>query len=358
MSKARRIVVLSPDLSSNAVGRALVFVDMLTGFRDVTLAGSRTGPLWRPLAARSDLTIVELPRNPFAAARVVNRAWPEAIIVASKPILTSYGVALASRLRPIILDIDDPEVALAIADVRTVASTLLKATNPLTTAFLTVGRFAANAITVSNGVLQGRYGGSVIPHARDERLFDASLRDRATSRQALGLSEDDCIVAYVGTFRAHKGVQDLRLAARRLPPSVKLALVGGAQVGGSDNEILAPPGPYLSTMRWVSAADIVVVPQRLSRVGRAQSPAKLVDALAMGRAIVATKLAPVQEMAGDAAVLVEPDSIEDLVRGLAGLIERPDIRTELEASSRRRFSERFSFEVIRPRLMSQLDRLS
>ena len=255
------------------------------------------------------------------------------------------------------LDIDDPEVALATADARTIASTLLKATNPLATACLTIGRFAANAITVANGVLQARYGGSVIPHARDERIFDSSLRDRGASRQALGLSDDDSIVAYVGTFRAHKGVRDLRLAARRLPPRVKLALVGGTQVEGSDNEILAPPGPYLSTMRWVSAADIVVVPQRSSRVGRAQSPAKLVDALAMGRAIVATKLAPVQEIVGDAAVLVEPDSIEGLVRGLTGLIERPDIRMELEASSRRRFLEGFSFDVTRPGLLSQLDRL-
>ena len=237
------------------------------GFPGCHACGFSDRPAMAPLAARSDLSIVELPRNPYAAAKVVRRRWPEAIIVASKPILTSYGVALASRRRPIVLDIDDPEVALATADARTVASTLFKATNPLATACLTVGRFAANAITVANGVLQARYGGSVIPHARDETIFDANLRDRAASRHALGLSDDDCIVAYVGTFRAHKGVQDLRLAAKRLPPRVKLALVGGTLVEGSDNEILAPPGPYLSTMRWVSAADIVVVPQRRSRVG-------------------------------------------------------------------------------------------
>jgi glycosyltransferase involved in cell wall biosynthesis len=357
VSVARRVVVLSPDLSANAVGRALVFVDMLTGFRDVALAGPRTGQLWPPLASRSDLRVDELPRNPYTAAKILRSHWSDAIVIASKPILSSYGIALASRCRPIVLDIDDPEFALATADLRTVVSTLPRATNPILTAFLTARRSAANAVTVANRVLQGMYGGSVIPHARDERIFDPTMRDRATSRRALGLPDDGCLVAYVGTIRAHKGVEDLRAAARRLPKGVKLALVGGSQVDGSDNEIIIPPGPYRSTMRWVSAADIVVVPQRPSRVGLAQSPAKLVDALAMGRAIVSTKLAPIQETVGESAVLVEPDSIEDLIRGLGGLIKRPERRVELEALSRARFLESLSFEVIRPQLLRELDRL-
>jgi hypothetical protein len=356
-SMTRRVVVLTPDLSTNAVGRALVFVDMLTGFREVTLAGSRTGPLWPPLAARSDIGVVELPRNPLTAAGVVRRRWPDAIIIASKPLLTSYGVALASRRQPIVLDIDDPELALATADARTLASTLLKTTNPLVTAGLSIARRAAAAVTVANGVLQSRYGGSVIPHARDERIFDETFRDRASSREALGLSGEDCIVAYVGTFRAHKGISDLRLAARRWPPGVKLALVGGADGGGAYNEILVAPGPYISTMRWVSAADIIVVPQRRSRVGRAQSPAKLIDALAMGRAIVATRMPPVVEAVGAGAVLVEPESTNGLGRAVMSLVERTDLRLELEAAGRTRFLERFSFEVVRPGLQRLLDEI-
>ena len=71
-------------------------------------------------------------------------------------------------------------------------------------------------------------------------------------------------------------------------------------------------------MRWVCAADVIVVPQHDSRVGRAQAPAKVVDAMAMGRAIVASDLPPIAEMVGNTGVLVTPGS----VLALASAIER------------------------------------
>jgi hypothetical protein len=161
--RPNRVVVLTVSLSRNAVGRAMVFVDLLSDVRDVVLAGPGKGPWWPPLAARRDIQVVEAPGNPFSAARWLQAEFARATIIASKPLLPTFGIGLASGLRPIVLDIDDPELALATANVRTVASVWLGLENPVITAGLIAARQRATAVTVSNEILRSRYGGTTVP---------------------------------------------------------------------------------------------------------------------------------------------------------------------------------------------------
>jgi glycosyltransferase involved in cell wall biosynthesis len=278
-------------------------------------------------------------------------AYPHATILASKPLLRSYGLALAIRDGPVVLDIDDPEIELATADARTTARALLGLENPLITRALMGARGRGDGITVANAVLKSRYGGVVIPHARDETWFDEEVRSRSRARQVLELDSEMRLVTFVGTVRNHKGLDDLLEAHRSLPVST-LAVVGS----GSDSQpearvIRVPPVDYTTAMRWVAAADVVVVPQRDTRIGRLQSPAKLVDALAIGRAIVASDLPPIVETVADAAKIVPANSPESLARAVSTLLDNRDEREALEGMARARFLSALSVESVRPRMM-------
>jgi glycosyltransferase involved in cell wall biosynthesis len=101
-------------------------------------------------------------------------------------------------------------------------------------------------------------------------------------------------------------------------------------------------------MQWVAAADVVLVPQRDGPVGRAQVPAKLSDALAMGRAIVATDLAPIRAVIGGAALLVPPDDQAAIASAVRRVLSDPALRTALEYAARDRFQRTLSFAAIRP----------
>jgi glycosyltransferase involved in cell wall biosynthesis len=154
--------------------------------------------------------------------------------------------------------------------------------------------------------------------------------------------------------RAHKGIGVL-IEAARLIPSATFVVVGASRpLAVPPNVKLVPPVAYADAVRWLAAADVVVVPQRGTRVGLSQSPAKLVDALAVGRAIVASDLPPIRELSGPAARLVEPDSPRSLADGVTQLLDDPAARLELELLARRRFEEQLSTDAVRPVLANVL----
>jgi glycosyltransferase involved in cell wall biosynthesis len=95
----------------------------------------------------------------------------------------------------------------------------------------------ADAVTVSNQVLGDRYGGTVIPHARDERLFDPARYDRDRVRASFGFEPDEHIILFGGTPRRHKGVVDVARALHQIgDPRLQLCLIGPPSTTSS-----APP---------------------------------------------------------------------------------------------------------------------
>jgi glycosyltransferase involved in cell wall biosynthesis len=273
-----------------------------------------------------------------------------ATIVAVKPLFSSFGAALAVHPRgPLVLDIDDPELALATMDARTLVRSVTRLDGPVVTSMLIRLRTHADAVSVSNLALQATYGGTIIPHARDERLFDESaVRDRPAARAALGIGQSAQLIVFVGTIRPHKGVDVLMESARSLPGAT-IVIVGATRRPRAPANVLAvPPTDYRTAMRWLAASDIVVVPQRDGPIGRRQAPAKIIDAMAMGRAVVASDLAPIREMLGDTGVLVTPGSPTILAEELGALMLDHDRRQRLERTARTRFLERHSFRSVRP----------
>ena len=67
----------------------------------------------------------------------------------------------------------------------------------------------ADVLTVSNGELEARYGGVIVPHARDESVFDPARFDRAELRSRLGLRDErsaDPVRRHAASAQGHRRV--------------------------------------------------------------------------------------------------------------------------------------------------------
>jgi glycosyltransferase involved in cell wall biosynthesis len=161
---------------------------------------------------------------------------------------------------------------------------------------------------------------------------------------------------FLGTPRAYKGVEDLASAVSRLGRSdVTLALVGTDPASETGRALAARyPGlrlvgrvPIAQVPAYLAAADVVVVPQRASRDTRGQVPAKLFDAMALGRPLVSTRVSMIPEILDGCGLVVEPGDVAALSGAIGRLLDHPDEARALGAEARRRCVQRYSFESAR-----------
>ncbi len=294
-----KVSVLAFDLSDNATGRADLLARLLAPRYEVEVVGPRFGDaVWRP-ARDGAVRYRALPgaRWPRFGAMLpaLARLADGDVLFASKPRPTSFGVALLARRqrrRPLILDIDDWELGFFYrAGFWGRVGRLLNLGNPNGLPWTWLAeRFVAraDALTVASRFLADRFGGILVPHVRDTEAWAPERFDRAAARARLGVG-DARVVMFLGTPRGHKGVEDLVEATAGLD-AARLVLVG-ANADSAAARRWAARGhvkvvgeiPFDDVPRYLVAADVVAVPQRATTDTLGQVPAKLFDAMALGR---------------------------------------------------------------------------
>jgi glycosyltransferase involved in cell wall biosynthesis len=368
-----KVSVLAFDLSDNATGRADLLARLLASRYAVEVVGPRFGAeIWHPARAGA-IAYRALPgaRYPrFAAlASDLARLADGDVLVASKPRPTSYGIALLARRqrrRPLLLDVDDWELGFFYrSGVWGRIGRALNVANPngLTWTWL-IERFVgrADAVTVASRFLERRFGGTLVPHVRDTEAWDPARFDGAAMRAALGVG-DARVVMFLGTPRGHKGVDDLVEVMQGLA-GARLVIVGADTGHEAARRWAARPGvivrgsiPFDDVPRYLAAADVVAIPQRATSDTVGQVPAKLFDAMAMARPIVATSVSMIPEVLDGCGLLVPPGDGRALRAMLERLLSDPERAQELGRRARARCVERYSFASARAVLFPLIDRL-
>ncbi len=102
--------------------------------------------------------------------------------------------------------------------------------------------------------------------------------------------------------------------------------------------------------RIYRALDVVALTSR-----NEGSPVALIEAMAAGRAVVATRVGGVPDLVehGRSGLLVDPDAPPALATALARLLDRPDLRSEFALAGQRHVLERHGSQ----RLLDDIDRL-
>jgi len=193
----------------------------------------------------------------------------------------------------------------------------------------------------------------VNPNAVDPDLFYPGCGG-AQVRQQLGLGADEIVVGFVGSFSHWHGIPILQQAIRDLcrasvPENIRFLLVGTGPLQaemraflrdqeGTKRVIFTGIVPHGQVAAYLDAADILVSPHVPLPDGRPffGSPTKLFEYMAMGKAIVASRLDQLAEVLthNDTALLVTPGDVQQLAGAVRLLAHDENLRRRLGARAR------------------------
>lgn len=307
----------------NALGRAycLWLLTEHLGWHSTVFAND---PSWPPL---TDTKLMVEPASRFTK----DVAQAADAIIAYQPLPdTLTRVLKISGSTPVIVDIDDPHWEgrygfTPPGRARVFMGLLRRGRSPFAPSIARRQALGLPIITASPFVGR-RWPGQIVPHVRNWTDYK---KPPHTGRLT---------VAFVGTPRQHKGVNELRQAV--------------AEVGDVRLIITAePPSDALAHEDWVGTttlehgrhilnqSHLVAALQNDSRWTRQQSPVKVVDGMIAGRVVLGSDVPPIRWAVGNNGLLVPPGDHRATV---AALQFAQANRERMELLGRRARSEAFS----------------
>ncbi|HET9015581.1 MAG TPA: glycosyltransferase family 4 protein [Thermomicrobiaceae bacterium] len=211
---------------------------------------------------------------------------------------------------------------------------------------------------------RGAVAAAVVPNGADVERFapERAATAAAAVRRGLGLDGAQ-VIGFAGSLKPWHGVEVLleavaRLAAER--PRVRLLVVGDGPMRSrleewADDRL---PGqahftgavPNGDMPAYVGAFDIATAPY-LPADDFYFSPLKVVEAMAAGRPVVASRFPSVAAMLGGNGSLVTPGDPDELAAALADLLDHPDRARALGAAAQQRARRRYSWSAVAGRIL-------
>lgn len=372
-----KISILTPDFSRNCFVRAWLLAKLMQRHFDIEVIGPAFGEnIWTPLAndCNFDIKMVKgYGKGHFELRKMLNIISGD-VIYASKPLSSSFGVALIKKFMvgtPIVLDIDDLELGFGreyydsltwlkkINDFRlSISDWKSYSYNSMLDKFI---RFA-DSITVAGRVLNSKYGGTgtIVWHARDVDTINPKNFDKTKLKKKLlpGKDKYTFVVSFIGTPKPHKGLEYLIDAVRLLENKHFLLTIVGIEdndycnslmkiiedLGLKENVKFFPQQPFEKVKEFLSITDLVVIPQ-LKRPGtHGQVPAKIFDAMAMAKPIVATNVSDIPEILDDCGWIVEPEEPKRLAKAIQYVFDHPTEAEEMGEKARKKCKQKYSWD--------------
>ncbi len=365
-----KISVIAPDLSGGGTTRVYLIANALQQLGcDVTVVGFQFAQKLYPLPP-ANLTVCAVPaRRSLKYLLDLTRLLPHIkgdVVYAIKPRPTSLGTALLKKLtsqQPVLVDIDDwemswfepyrPSPKQFIRDILKPNGALRNPEHPLYLEWLENLVSTANGVTVTTQFLKQRFGGYYLPNSKDTAIFNPADYDSLASRQKYGLANYR-VLMFPGTPRPHKGLEDVLIALDQLNQTdLRLVIVGGRKPDSYEDDLFERWGRWIIKLprftidemaEVVSAAHVVVVPQRDLATAKAQFPLKLTDGMAMAKPILATTVGDIPEILGGTGYLVEPAAPEQIAEQLTAIFQNMEAANQRGLRARARCIEHYSIQ--------------
>ena len=375
-----KISILSPDLSDNCLGRAYLLAKILQRRYEVEIVGPIFGDsIWKPVADDRSLTYKSVNiQGKFRAYWQIKKLAKKIdgdVVYASKPVFTSFGVGLLKKLftdKPLILDIDDWEMGFIKENYSRLSfASRFKSLAASTLYLYIIGSYwsgllgeklarFADEITVSNRFLQRKFSGTIVWHGRDTEAFDPTRCNGNSIREKYKIEGHKKVVMFFGTPRPHKGIDDL-IKAVSIIEDRNVILVN---VGVDDRDQYSQKAveaarkalnkrfkgfglqPFERVPEILSMANVVVIPQRKNLSTLGQVPAKVFDAMAMAKPIIATNVSGLPEILDGCGWIVDSENPEQLAESIQYVLDNTKEAEEMGQKARQKCIKEYSWDMI------------
>lgn len=129
------------------------------------------------------------------------------------------------------------------------------------------------------------------------------------------------------------------------------------ELGIEDKVIFTGSVPYQKIPEYIAAADICLAPFKDTKVTRSKSPLKIVEYMAMGKAIIANDVGEVRNMLGGVGILVKGGSHYSLAEGILRLLNDEELRENLGRFARKRAERRYDWSRTASSLLIAYEKL-
>jgi len=164
-------------------------------------------------------------------------------------------------------------------------------------------------------------------------------------------------VGYAGRLVAEKGVDVLLSAFSRLPPSARLIIAGSGpaepalrrlahHLGIAERVTFRPFIPSTQMPAFYQSLDAFVLPSRTRPGWKEQFGRVLIEAMACGVPVVASRCGEAPNVVGNAGLVFDEEDVAGLAAHLGELISQPQRRAELARRGRARVIERYTMRRI------------
>lgn len=211
----------------------------------------------------------------------------------------------------------------------------------------------------------------VVPNGVDTQRFRPRERDTALAAE-LGIG-DRTVVGYVGGLVEYEGLDLLMEATQELRRDrddfVVLVVGDGRSLaqlratalerGVADTVVFTGRVPHEDVERYYSLVDIAPFPRLPERVCELVSPLKPFEAMAMGKAVVASDVAALAEIVDDGVTgqLFTKGSAPELARVLRSLLDSPEHRAAVAERGLRWVRDERDWRTLAPRVAEVYDEL-
>lgn len=378
-----KISILTPDFSNNCFGRAWLLAKILQAHFDIEVIGPAFGVgIWKPLESLSDFKTIMVKGyvdGRFEFKKMLKHVSGD-LIYASKPLMPSFGVGVVKKFldrKPLVLDIDDWELGFgkefydSLIWPKKINDFLLSMSNWRSyyyTAILNRFIWLANDLTVSGKVLHAKYGGTIVWHGRDVSTFNQKRYDKAKLRRKHLQQEakELKIIGFMGTPRPHKGLEDLLDAVSLLNDQNVLLLILASDEDSYSSKLkekieilnlrrsvsFLPEYPFDELPELLSIIDLVVVPQRMKSSSLGQVPAKIFDAMAMGKPIIATNVYDIPDILEDCGWIVQPENPKQLAKTIKYVLKHPEEAHDRGKKAREKCESEYSWKRMEDNLLN------
>jgi len=196
---------------------------------------------------------------------------------------------------------------------------------------------------------------------KKKRLGKSSARfDKCGFRKKHGIPKIKKIIMFFGTPRSHKGIEDLIDAINLIKNrDVILTVVGindrdqyFKKLAETTQKVLNKRfkwfglQPFERVPEFLAMSDVVVILQKKTLQTVGQVPAKVFDAMAMAKPIIATAVSDLPEIVDGCGWIVDPENPEQLAETIQYTLNNPEEAKAIGWKARQKCIDKYSWDVM------------